>query len=178
MGCFDTIDVYMECPYCKRHQSFDAQTKDMSSGMWHFNALDENWFNKKKEILGRKFRQNLPIFKQFPFDKETPWKTQAENIEARAQVEPTWGKQLRFVEVTVDCKSTDCDTWARERDMRQGGYVSGFGRMFDGKIAIIEHKGKYYFIAPIYDIVKNDKKLPRKPKKERKPDGIQIKNIG
>ena len=167
MGCYDSIEVFMECPYCNRYQHFDCQTKDMDSCMWHFDALKDDWFDKKYDGFGsKKFRKGMPMFKKFPFDKDSPWKNQAEKIEASARLLPEWGKKLRFVNVIVDCKSTECDTWARTRDRRAYGYESGFGRMFSGKIAIIENKGKHYFISPIYDIVKNDKRLPKKPNKK------------
>lgn len=167
MGCFDTINVYMECPYCKRYQHFDCQTKDMDSSMWTFRVLDSDWFKSKDELFGREFRRALPVFKRFPYDKEGPWKSQVEKIEASAMVSPEWGKKLRFVNVTVDCCSTKCDTWARERDRRAYGYESGFGRMFNGKIRIIRKGDNYYFVGPIYDIIKRDNRLPRKIKKKR-----------
>lgn len=177
MGCFDTIDVFMRCPYCKKYQTLDAQTKDMDSCMWHFDALPKNWFDKK-EFLGKKFRQGLPVFKQFPFDRDSPWKSQAERIEAQARLAPEWGEKLRFVRVIVSCNSPKCDSWARERDRRAYGYESGFGRQFDGKIAVIKHKDNHYFIGPIYDIVKLDKRLPNKPKKKKKPTLPMITRIG
>lgn len=180
MGCFDTIEVFMRCPYCNRYMTFSAQTKDMDSLMWNFEALDKDWFDNKEKGKwdDRNFRKGLPMFAQTPFDKSVfVWKDQKERIEALARVDDSWGKQLRYVYVTTDCQSTECVMWAKERDMRQGGYISGFGRMFSGKLRIIEHKKKYYFIAPIYDIEKDDKRLPRKPKKKKEPDKLKIIKI-
>lgn len=166
MGCFDTIMVFQRCAYCKEYQHFDAQTKDMSNSMWTFHALDKNWFNKQDELFSKSSRDNTPTFLQFPFDKESKvWKSQGQRMEARARVRHEWGKKLRYVEVITDCHSHKCQGWARERDRRyhpEDGHFSGFGRSFDGKIAIVKHGHGYFFIAPIYDIVKNDKRLPRK----------------
>lgn len=170
MGCFDTISVFMRCPYCKKYVTLDAQTKDMDSCMWNFEALDKDWFGKKakKQWDGRSFRKDLPVFPRTPYDKShSAWKDQKERIEALARVDNSWGKQLRFVSVIVDCRSPECAMWAKERDMRQNGHVSGFGRQFSGKIRIVEHDKRHYFIAPIYDIVKIDNKLPRKPKRKK-----------
>ena len=168
MGCFDRIFVFQKCPYCKEFQHFECQTKDMDSSMWNFTALASDWFTKKDEMFGKKFRDDMPTFLQFPFDKQAKvWKSQGEKIEAQARVESEWGKKLRFVEIITDCHSHKCQAWARERDRRyhpEDPYFSGFGRGFEGKIAIVKHGHGYYFIRPIYDIVKTDNRLPRKPK--------------
>lgn len=164
MGCFDTIMVFMRCPYCRKYEHFDAQTKDMNSSMFTFHALPEDWFSKNK-IGDRDFRLVFPVFKQFPNDKEANvWKNQAEFAEARATLAKEFGSKLKYVNVNADCHSTKCDTWARKRDMIEYGYKSGFGRMFEGKIKI--EKGM--FIGEIYDIVLLDKRINYKRKKAKK----------
>ncbi len=160
MGCYDTIMVFMRCPYCKEYRTFDAQTKCLGSLMHTYDALDENWF-KKSSMFGRKFRQELSVCPQFPLDKEHKvWKNQAERIEARATVHPKY-KHLKFVDVICDCHSAKCKSWSAERDLRIQELVSGFGRIFHGKIKI--HKG--FLIGKVYDIELSDKRLPRKSKK-------------
>jgi hypothetical protein len=129
MGMFDTINVFMKCPYCGNFESFDAQTKDLNNALFNYTALYEDWFLCK---TGRKFRLGLPVFKQYPFDKENAvWKNQAEHIEAQAKIEDKFCK-LKFVEVIASCPSS-------KRHLS-----------FEGKIKI----KKGFLIGEIYDIVK------------------------
>jgi hypothetical protein len=163
MGMYDTIHVYQRCPYCGKHQSFDAQTKDLDDAMWNFYSLPDDWFVKKPNSFGspqRKFRLGLPVFKEFPMDKaDKVWKNQAERREASATV-PKKYKQLKSVGVIVDCHSAECQAWADKKDIKRQGCPSGFGRMFDGKIKV----SKGYLIGEIYDIQLSDKKMPRRKK--------------
>ncbi len=168
MGCYDTINVYQQCPYCHRYQSFDAQTKDLGSSMYCYDTLSEKWFKKSKKWNERKFRLGLPVFPRFPKDKSAKvWKSQAERIEAEATV-PEEFKNLKFISVIADCHSNICDEWATEKDMRTQGCKSGFGRMFEGKIRI----KKGMLIGDIYDIELKDKKFPKERKIKRKPQII------
>lgn len=149
MGMFDSIYVYMICPYCKEFQNFECQTKDLTNSCYDYNALHEEWFTHPME---RKFRVKLPVFPQFPFDREyTVWKNQAERTEAMAKV-PKEFKKLKFVTVIADCNSTKCHKWAKERDVREQGFFSGFGRMFHGKIRIKNEM----IIGKVYDIILSD----------------------
>jgi len=159
MGCFDTIDVFMKCPYCGDFRTFDAQTKDLGSKMYYYDALSSNWFAKgKKGFLEKKFRMGMCVFKKYPLDKSAKvWKSQGERIEASATV-PKEFAHLKFVSVRADCHSTECSLWSEKRDLKCQTCVSGFGRMFDGKIKI--YKGM--LIGDIYDIELKDKQLPKK----------------
>lgn len=163
MGCFDTIEVYGKCPYCGVRQSFRAQTKDLGQLMYVYTALSEEWFDGNR-ILGRDFRRGLPVFPRFPNDKSAVvWKNQAERAEAAATV-PDDFQDLKFVEVIAGCKKPKCLEWAKERDRRLQGSYSGFGRHFEGKIAIKDGK----LIDPIFDIEKVDNELP-KPREHNSP---------
>lgn len=137
MGCYDTIKVFMICPYCHHFQILEGQTKDLGEGMHTYSTLDEDWFsNKKKRIGDRNFRKGLPVFREFPYDKSNAvWKNQAERIEARAKV-PEEFKHLKFVEVIVDCHSVECQFDADRESISWQGCPSGFGKFFDGKIMI------------------------------------------
>lgn len=150
MGMFCSIYLYQECPYCKKVQHFEAQTKDLRNALDEYVPLPDDWF---KSQIERKFRLGLPVFPQFPMDKEhTVWKNQAERTEAQATV-PKEFSHLKFVSIIADCHSIICQAWADKRDQKNYGYVSGFGRQFRGKIKI--HKGM--LMGKIYDIELSDK---------------------
>lgn len=174
MGLFDEIKIFQCCPYCKRYQYFNAQTKDLDDAMWDFEALPDDWFNKiKKKTLFGIDRNKMPVFKVTPYDKSAKvWKSQGEKMEAMARV-PDEFKNLKYVEVTADCHSKICQEWADKRDIIRQGIPSGFGRMFEGKIKI----KKGYLIGDIYDIELVDKILPRKTNERRKKNkGIRKKS--
>jgi len=155
VGCFDTISIFCECPYCGRIQLFDAQTKDLGRGMYYYSALNQDWFNEDA-FMGKEFREGFPVFPKFPNDKSYKvWKNQAEKTEAAATV-PDEFQNLDFVEVITGCKSLECWVWAKERDKRIQGVFSGFGRHFRGKLTI--QNGK--LIQPLFDIERVDDELP------------------
>ena len=170
MGCYDTIIVHMRCPYCGEWGSFDAQTKDLGQAMFTYHTLDEDWFNHmklnpnmkakdacnektKKKHKGkwcdREFRIRMPVFPQFPGDKEsTVWKDQRERHEAQAD---TGNKQLKYVEVVATCNSINCQFDGDRSWILSQGCPSGSGRLFDGKIKVKDG----YLVGPIYDIIKD-----------------------
>lgn len=161
MGTFDMIIVYMRCPYCKRMESFDAQTKDLGSSMFTYHTIPKDWFTNEME---RKMRKTLPVFSQFPLDKEAKvWKNQAERKEAQATIPEEYLKK-KFVNVIADCHSPECQAWADERDRRFQGIASGFGRMFKGRIIVKNG----LLIGEIYNIIHSDKRLPPKKKEKLK----------
>ena len=150
MGMFDTINVFMKCPYCKLHQMFDAQTKDLDKMLHEYAPLRTDW--NKSKLFGKKFRKGMPVFPSNPNDKSCiVWKDQAERTEAMAKV-PDKFKKLKYVEVYADCSSMKCQFDADRRDILMQGTPSGSGRGFEGKIAI--RKG--FLIGEIYDIEKDD----------------------
>ena len=162
MGLYDTIHVFQRCPYCKRYQAFDAQTKDLGRMMFYYSALSDTWF--KKNQFGKDLREKLSASQSFPFDKSHKvWKSQAERVEARAKVTDEF-KKSKFINVIVDCHSQDCQVWADKRDIIYQGSPSGFGRHFEGKIKI--KKGMLF--GDIYDIDLINKNLPKKRKTKRK----------
>jgi hypothetical protein len=157
MGMYDTINVYMQCPYCKKHQTFDAQTKELGTSMFTYHALPKEWYINE---FGQRFSRLLPVFPQFPLDKSASvWKSQAEKRESQATIPEEFNKK-KYVKVIADCHSPLCQAWAEARDRRFQGHESGFGRMFEGKIAI--RKG--LLIGEIYDTIHLDKKFPPKKK--------------
>lgn len=129
MGLFDTINVFQECPYCKKQAVFEFQTKDLDGGsMLDFDTVDK---------IASKLHKARPRWSE------------------RAQVDKELVKGFTFVEGTASCTSPLCAYVAAMRDMVWQGCKSGFGRFFDGKIAIKSHKGQKYFFGDIYDIKKD-----------------------
>lgn len=150
---YDTIMVVQKCPYCKTFQNFECQTKDLDLLMYEFHPLDEDWEDPNAISVVRKdFRVELPVFKNFPLDKEWKvWSNQAELIEARATLSEEF-KKLEFVEIATTCDSIWCYAHARFHDKKTMGYISGFGRYFEGKIKIKDGK----LIGKVYDLILDD----------------------
>lgn len=144
MGVYDTIIVHMVCPYCGRPQRFDAQTNDFDRMMRTYCTYD-----RKGDLLDR---TKLPVFKRFPRDKQQDyWVNQdAKNI-AEATV-PIEYRDLKEIEVIVDCHSIECQFVADRREILSQGMPSGFGRMFNGKIKIEDEM----LIGKVVDIVLDD----------------------
>jgi hypothetical protein len=148
MGMFDTIIVFQRCPYCNRFQSFDCQTKDLDLLMYVFHPLEEDW-EDENSLFNKEMRENFPIFKSFPLDKEfMVWGNQAEFIEAKATLSEEF-KNLEFVTIIASCQSLWCNAHARLHDKKTLGYISGSGRSFKGKIKVKNGK----LIGKIYDII-------------------------
>lgn len=171
MGLYDTIYVFMKCPYCGYYQSFDAQTKDLGKHMFCYHVLSLGWGS---ETFGKKFRKKLPVFPRFPRDKSHKlWKNQAEGAEASATI-PKEFKKLKYVGVIVGCHSIECQFYADRGDILNQGCPSGFGRLFEGKIKIKNGK----LVGSIYDIKKDgltEKRLSTYKKKYKKIFGKLIK---
>lgn len=149
MGMYDRIMVTQKCPYCKRLQTFECQTKDLDLLMYEFRPLYEDWEDSNITSVFRKdFFVGLPIFKDFPLDKDCGWIDQAEFAEARATLSEEF-KKLEFVEIVATCESLWCYAHARLHDKKTNGYISGFGRYFEGKIKV--NNGK--LIGKIYDMI-------------------------
>jgi len=144
MGLYDTIMVYMECPYCGRHQQIDAQTIDLGSMMYIYYT-----YNRKGDLLDR---TKLPVFKRFPLDRQQEcWESQDAKARAEATV-PEEYRALKEVEVIGTCHSIECQFVADRRDILSQGTPSGFGRLFNGKIKI---EGGM-LVGKIVDIVLDD----------------------
>ena len=143
MGMYDTIHVYMECPYCGDHRVFDAQTKDLDPACYSYRPYE------KDRLLDR---SRIPVFKQNPADKSHKlWKSQDERARTWATI-PEKCKDLKFVGVIAGCHSDRCQFDADRDDIIRQGCPSGFGRHFEGKIAIKDG----LLVGIIYDIVKDD----------------------
>lgn len=126
MGMFDSIYVYMACPYCHRYQRLEAQTKDLESVAFNYRALPADWSEVRK-----KFFEGSPCAPDFPLDREqTVWKDQAERIEATATISEEYQGKLNYVNVIISCSSC--------------------GKHFNGKIAIKDNK----LVGEIYDITR------------------------
>jgi hypothetical protein len=152
MGMYDIIMVFQKCPYCKTFQIFECQTKDLDKQMYVFHPLDESWEdNKAISVVRKDFFAGLYIFKDFPLDKDCGWTDQAEFTEARATLSEEF-KKLEFVEIATTCQSLWCYAHARLHDKKKNGYISGFGRYFEGKIKIKDGK----LIGKVYDIILDD----------------------
>lgn len=137
MGMFDTVDVYMKCPACKRHHMIDAQTKNLHKQLFTFTALPAQW-HEKDAVGSRYFRTQFPTTQQFPLDKSnTVWQHQAERAEAAAN---TCNKELQYIDVVFTCPY---------QTYRDGKKHEMF---FDGKIKVQDG----LLISPIYDIEQRD----------------------
>ncbi len=148
MGMFDTVRVYMECPYCGERRFLEAQTKDLERSLHRYESLSES--DRKKE-LGLD-RSELPVFPRFPEDKQPEvWESQQELIEARATI-PEEYKDLDHIDVTVTCQSVQCQFDSNRDDILETGSVSGFGRTFEGKIKVEDG----LLIGKVFDIEKDD----------------------
>ena len=122
MGMFDSIYVFMLCPYCKRYGNFEAQTKDLDNEMWSFTAMFL--------IPDTLDRTQIPVFKKFPLDKEAGvWASQQERTEAAATIPKEYQGKLNCVDVVTSCPK--CDIY------------------FKGKIAIKDNRlvGEIYDIG-------------------------------
>ena len=140
MGMYDTIDVYMECPYCGEHSVFDAQTKDLDRMMNHYRV-----YEGRKDIIDR---SKLPVFKSVPNDKSAKvWKSQDEKAIAFATI-PKQCDNLKFINVIASCHSPECQFDADREDIIRQGCPSGFGKSFEGKIAIKNGM----LVGKIYDL--------------------------
>ncbi len=126
MGMYDDISIFQVCPVCGELHDLGCQTKDLDCNLWHFRALAEDWFTSEG---GRKLREGLPIFPQFPLDKShTLWKDQAEKTEAEATIPEPFAGKLNYVSVIGSCASRN--------------------KYFTGKIAIKDGM----LVKPVYDI--------------------------
>jgi len=130
MGLYDTIYVYGTCPYCKEHDRYDAQTKDLDRCMYTYEALPADWYSDK-------------------WRSARVWKNQAERTEAEATVSKDYFNR-KWIDVTLSCLSKKCRAFAVKRDIKRQGIFSGFGRIFDAKIRIKDGK----LIGEFFDIVK------------------------
>ena len=93
---FDSIYVFMRCPYCENYEHFEAQTKDLDNVMWSFVPLSND-----PDILDR---TKLSVFRKFPLDKEAEvWASQQERIDAAATIPEEYQGKLNYVSVITDC---------------------------------------------------------------------------
>ena len=143
MGMFDTINVFMECPYCGHHQMFDCQTKDLDNVMWDFSTYEKDTFLD---------RAKLPSTPSTPADKSAKiWKSQDERQKAMATIPEGYGN-LKYVNVIASCHSVECQFYDDRSAIIRQGCPGGFGRCFEGKIAIKNG----LLVGDVYDIEKDD----------------------
>ena len=130
MGMFDDIATYMLCPFCGKHGNMGAQTKDLSSDLFCYRPLDEDWYTSSS-VWGRKLRLGLPVFPRLPKDKSCDaWKDQAEKIEAEATIPDEYIGQLNYINVSATFPHCNVD--------------------FRGKVKIVEDK----LVGHIHDVEK------------------------
>ena len=134
---YDTVYVYMQCPFCKNFTTISCQTKDLDNSLWEFYALPEDWF-KEGGFFGREFYKKSSVLKSYPYDKShTAWNNIAEKKECMARVpEEFW--DLEFVNVICDCDLCNRGSYANRMDYN----------FFRGKIRI--QNG--LLIGEVYDI--------------------------
>jgi hypothetical protein len=71
--------------------------------MYSYTVIHESWEN---EPFGKKFREKLPVFNEFPLDRISfVWKSQAERTIAAATV--PWEKKNgnQYIKVTFECSA-------------------------------------------------------------------------
>ena len=103
MGLYDTIYFSDNCPECKLHQTFEGQTKELSSKMYSYEAIEDDW---ETSFMGKKFRKDLPVFPKNESDKEhTVWKSQAERAEALATIKE------KVSEISICFRCDQCDNF-------------------------------------------------------------------
>jgi len=90
--------------------------------LYHYRPLAEDWFHPDSSILGKSFRDGLPIFPEFPFDKSVDvWKDQAERMEAMAMPSKEFGDKLKYVFVYGSC--SNCGIWVEGKIKLENGYL-------------------------------------------------------
>ena len=135
MGMFDEAEVFQPCPKCGKWVTLDLQTKDLACLLSHYRPLPDDWLTNQATDLtgGKKLREQSPVFPKFPKDKEhTPWKNQAERIEAAATLEEPYASQLKFVEFYGSCPK--CQTYLRGKIRVENGML--IGHLFDIQVDI------------------------------------------
>jgi len=129
MGLYDTISIYMQCPYCKISRVFDAQTKDLGRLMLHYKA---SWWSPDEIQPWECIR----VLNGFVLERDL-----------KESSFPSIDCEHNTVHMIADCHSSLCQWYADRRDVKNQGVPSGFGRIFEFEIPIVEIKGKKYLIG-------------------------------
>lgn len=134
---FDSVYIWMNCPYCRDYESIELQTKNLDKVLAHYESVDlQSIVEAKKNRYYKKYHGS-------------PWKSNAE-------ISKEFGDNLKYIKVTGDCHSPKCQFDSDRRDIIMQGCPLGFGRTFDAKIKIKKFRSKYYLYGKPYDIIKDD----------------------
>lgn len=139
MGMFDTILVYMECPYCGLRVNIDCQTKDLTKSMFVYRAMHRGYLagDKSNEFFNddRERRKRLSVSPEFPHDKShVVWKNQLEHIRCSAKL-PAKFKDLNSISVFCECPSHKCNTY---QEKKEGKNWSGLSRTFSARLKVVK----------------------------------------
>lgn len=146
MGTYDTIIVWMRCPYCEEFRKFDCQTKDLNNTLDYYEAVGVD----ETKICALRILHPLKLKGLGYINKEC--------LEPVMAVPLPFSEQLKYVNVIADCKSFYCQWWGDRRDVIEQGVPSGFGRAFRGKIPIRKIGKFHYFIGKLIDVELDDLK--------------------
>jgi len=130
MGMYDSIKVYLKCPYCGHIIDSDAQTKDLGKMLRCYSSINyffiDDFLHKGQNGIFEYHR------KQDTQDSKAP----------------KGAIKKGYVNVVLDCQSTSCQFDADRRDILRQGNPSGGGRFIEGKLLI----KKGCFISELKDI--------------------------
>lgn len=147
---FDTILVYMKCPYCGLRVNMDCQTKDLEQFMFTFKAMHRGYLKGDKSNLfynnDRDMRARLKMGPEFPHDKShLVWKNQLEHIRLSASLHKKF-KDLEFIDVFCECPSFKCKSYMANKE---GKRWSGLSRTFSARLRVV----KGFILDEMYDVV-------------------------
>jgi hypothetical protein len=128
MGCYDTIEMIMECPVCKRDHVISAQTKDIGRLMFVYKPLPDGWFTLGSSYSAH-FKES-PIPLQFPGDSlHMAYKDVESFYEAQASV-PIEFHHLDQIDVVAECPSLkyansidDCTFFTGKMKLKNGKLI-------------------------------------------------------
>jgi hypothetical protein len=130
MGMYDTIKIYLDCPYCGCTVD-EAQTKDLECGLNTYDSVPDFQIKDLRNLNKKKKKDDWQSFDL----KRTMEKCRAP-------------QKLNYVDVICDCHSVSCQFDGDRDSIICQGSPSGFGRMFEGKLLI--EKG--CFISELKDL--------------------------
>lgn len=129
MGLYDTIKIHTECPYCGKHRTFKAQTKDLDKSMETYGAV--------------KPRQRRSYKEDFPDDLDDGAGETLKGladlwIDDDCYVPEEYRGDVDGLRATFTCDSVQCQFDGDRSWILAQGSPSGFGRSFDATIKVEE----------------------------------------
>lgn len=119
MGLYDTIRIFLNCPYCGKTVT-EAQTKDLGSSMSTYDTVP----NFEIKYLTKKLKTK----------KDKDWY----ECFTKRSIEKAKISGVKKVNITADCRSVSCQFDADRRDLISQSCPSGFGRIFEADLPVIK----------------------------------------